>query len=109
SGLMHRLVLYADGDISDNRYCDPCHCHSNATSCSNATLTMYDDSGCMNNPVQINATDNCASYVDGGTNAASQWFMFSADWNPKDCSPDAGSVSAHGSIDGANPTTICCP
>lgn len=106
AGFTTRAILFAPGDVTDARECDPCGCASAATSCTAAVLTLYDDPSCSAPGVAIPADGGC-NVITGDPSDAG-WFTYFATPNTTAC---AGPATApyDGGLVTANPKTICCP
>ena len=99
-------TLYAPGVVQDARKCDPCVCTSKATSCSNATLTTYDDASCTANPVALTADNGCHTLP--GNDSTNAFFQYAATPDTMACAPSPP-APPKGTATGTSPTTLCCP
>jgi hypothetical protein len=108
-GLMHRYVVYAPSNVIDERQCGQCMCTSDATMCSNATLTTYHASDCSGPSITVPIDSNCENLPMGSDNSMDDHLIYNATPNKTTCSPASATVMVVGSIVTNNPKTICCP
>jgi hypothetical protein len=104
-----RHVVSDPTDVMDGRACGACTCTSNATSCSNASFTTYNNAACTGGSgVTATADSGCHDFMVGGNNSGDSYFKYSATANTLACS-GGGSVGLTGAVTLKNPKTICCP
>ncbi len=105
-GFTQAHVVYAPSNVIDERQCGPCGCTATVTSCSGATVTLYDDPACTQNPVPLTADGKCDALQGDPSDAG--WFQYTASPTTTPC----GSPTTTG-LDGGlllrAPATVCCP
>lgn len=106
AGFTQLHVVYPPGGVVDGRQCASCGCTSTATSCSNATVTLYDDGTCTKDGVGVQANGSCNDI--NGDPADAGWFIYTATPNTTACS-GAATSALDGGLVLNNPKTICCP
>jgi hypothetical protein len=106
---MHRYVVYAPSDVMDQRQCGQCMCTSDATVCSNATLTTYPTADCTGPSITVAIDSNCDNLPMGSDNSMDNHFIYSATPDKTSCSPASANVMVMGSVVTSAPKTICCP
>ncbi len=107
SGFTQQHVVYDPTNVVDQRQCGACGCSTTPTSCSGASLTLYDDPACGQNPVVLQADGGCDTFQGNPSDAG--WFRYSATLNAPTCGADAASTSLDGGLVLRAPATICCP
>jgi len=106
AGFTQLHVVYPAGGVVDGRQCGSCGCTASATSCSNATVTLYDDGTCTKNGVGVQANGSCNGINGDPTDAG--WFIYTATPDTTACS-GAATSALDGGLSLDNPRTICCP
>ena len=106
-GFTTQHVVYSPSNVIDQRQCGACGCGASVTSCAAAGVTLYDDPGCVQNPVMLSADGACYSLHGDPSDAG--WFRYTATLNPGSCTSDAGTTSLDGGLLLRAPATICCP
>lgn len=107
SGFTRQHVVYDPTNVVDQRQCGACGCTTTPTSCADASLTLYDDPACGQNPVVLQVDGGCDSFHGNPSDAG--WFRYSAIMNAPACSSEAGTTSLDGGLVLRAPATICCP
>jgi hypothetical protein len=106
-GFTQQHVVYDPTNVVDQRSCGSCGCTTTPTSCTGATLTLYDDPACAQSPVVLQADGGCDPFQGNPTDAG--WFRYSATLNAPACGSEAGIASMDGGLVLRAPATICCP
>lgn len=106
SGFVHQHVVYSPSNVIDERQCGSCGCTATPTACSGASVTLYDDPGCTQNPVTLTADGKCDALLGDPTDAG--WFRYAAALSATSCS-GAATTSLDGGLLLRAPATIRCP
>jgi hypothetical protein len=106
SGFTQQHVAYAPSNVVDQRQCGSCGCTATPTGCSAASVTLYGDPGCAQNPVVLKADGTCDTLQGDPSDAG--WFRYSATLTTTMCS-GAATTGLDGGLLLRAPATICCP
>jgi hypothetical protein len=106
SAFTHKQVVYAKGDVTDNRGCGACSCKSTATKCNNGKFTSYGNAQCSGTGVSFDVGVGCKDF--SGDNQAHTYFKYTATPDTTACAVTSPSMPT-GTVDVKNPITVCCP
>jgi hypothetical protein len=99
-------IVYSPADVADGRQCQACGCVSAATTCTGASVTLYDDSNCTTGDIAVPADGKCDDVTGDPSDAG--WFVYRATPDTTACQGPSTSPITGGVVAG-NPKTICCP
>src|SRR6185295_4216529 len=101
------FVVYAPGDVVDQRTCGNCNCTSNAQKCT-GTLTTYHTANCSDTGTAVVADGSCNLLPAGSDDHLDDHFILSLMPDTMACK-GASQTPLSGQIKTTNPVTICCP
>ncbi len=108
---MYTLQTVVHGEVViDEASCASCSCGQNSTQCEEATISLYDDASCGNDPIavpDVYDTSSCAAYEDKSTVLIEE--IGSIDIQPEiDCSSNLNTITASATFTETMPRTLCC-
>ena len=106
-GFTNRRVVTRTTDVVDQRTCAACACNTTATTCTNATISMWSSnntcSGVTTHSAQL--TGLCAAF---NGNFSPQAYRYDATPSPNACAPTSATSAIGGTVTSSAQSTICC-
>ena len=107
SGFSNRRVVTRTTDIVDQRACAACSCNTTATSCTNATLSLFTaNTTCTGTTTHVAQLNGFCSAFDG--NFTPQSARYNATPSPNACAVTSATSAVGGTVTSAAFSTICC-
>jgi hypothetical protein len=101
-----RHLVTAEADLDDTRACGACTCLSEATACTNATLTLYTTDDCAPAGAHVATLNGTCNAYDGDFSLRS--YRYAASPSPPGCAATSETTFMTGGVASKQQTTLCC-